>query len=84
MRGEKVTETLRSEVQAGFKKVDDEFAKLRAEIKAEGERTRRHFNIMVERVDDSVRIVAEATAHHAERLENHETRIKRLEKSRRH
>ena len=81
---------LRTETRRGFKKVDDgfnavdrEFEKLRAEMKADGERTRRHFDVMVERMQQSVKIVAEATAHHAVRLEDHDTRIKRLEGQRR-
>jgi hypothetical protein len=56
---------------------------LTAEIKAEGETTRRHFDIMVEKVHDSVRLVAEGTVHNAARLDNHEKRLKALEKLRR-
>jgi archaellum component FlaC len=77
-----------------FKKVDDEFAKvraeitmsaetIRAEIKREGETTRRHFDIMVEKISDSVKIVAEATAHNSSRLDDHDARLKRLERPRR-
>jgi septation ring formation regulator EzrA len=77
-----------------FSKIDDRFSKIdhrletieaellnvRAEIKSEGESTRRHFDMMVEKMADSVKIVAEGTAHHSLRLDNHETRLKRLEK----
>jgi len=59
-----------------------ELLNVRAEIKSEAESTRRHFDIMVEKMADSVQIVAEATAHHSSRLDKHETRIKRLEKRR--
>ena len=51
-------------------------------MKAEGETTRRHFDIVAESIRDSVQIVAEGNAHHASRLDNHETRLKRLEKGR--
>jgi hypothetical protein len=59
------------------------FDEIRAEIKAEGETTRRHFDMMAERMADSVKIVAEATAHHTTRIDNHEKRLKRLERPRR-
>jgi hypothetical protein len=91
------TDDLRTEMRKGFKKVDErfnrvderfngvygEFEKLRAEMKAEGEKTRLHFDVMVEKMQESVRLVAEATAHHAVRLGHHEKRIKRLEGPRR-
>ena len=80
---------LRAEMRQGFKKIDErfsgvdgEFEGLRAEIKAEGEKTRRHFDVMVEKMQESVKLVAEATAHHAVRLDDHDKRIKRLESPR--
>ena len=83
-------ERTRSEVQGEFTSVRQEFAnvrtdmkKLREEMKAEGGTTRRHFDILAESVRDSVKIVAEVNAHHASRLNNHETRLKVLEKNRR-
>jgi chromosome segregation ATPase len=66
-------------MDARFQRVDEEFVKVRAQIKAEGETTRRHFEIMVEKITDSVKIVAEAAAHHTARLDDHETRLQRLE-----
>lgn len=81
---------LRDEMMNRFEKVDgrldtvnSEFAKMRAEMKAEGEATRRHFDIVAEKMSDSVKIVAEATAHHAVRIDDHEKRLKRLERPRR-
>ena len=65
-----------------LEKIEAELLTVRAEIKSEAESTRRHFDIMVEKMADSVKIVAEGTAHHSLRLDNHETRIKRLEKRR--
>jgi uncharacterized coiled-coil protein SlyX len=76
----------RSETRKAFKNVDErfngvygEFDKLRAEMKAEGEKTRRHFDVMGEKMHESVTLVAEATAHSAVRVDDHEKRIKRLE-----
>jgi hypothetical protein len=56
---------------------------MRADMKTESEATRRHFDIMTEKIHDSVKVVAEATVHHTSRLDNHEKRIKRLETRRR-
>lgn len=53
---------------------------LRAEIKREGRRTRRHFNVMVEKVEAAVKIVAEVNAHHSVVLDDHEARLKSIEK----
>ena len=39
--------------------------RLEKRITEEGETTRRHFNIMVEKVNESVKLVAEVTAHHS-------------------
>ena len=69
-----------ADVRTGMK---NEFAKIRTEMKAEGETTRRHFDIMVEKITDSVQIVAEVNAHHTSRLDKHEARLKVLEKNRR-
>lgn len=74
---------LRSDIRKAFRTVDERFHKLQAEMKSEGERTRRHFDVMVEKMRESVKLVAEATAHHAVRLDDHEKRIKRLEGPRR-
>ena len=60
---------LRTEIQAGFKRVDDEFVAVRteirtemqalrterrAEMKAEGETTRRHFDVVAEQFKEYV------------------------------
>jgi hypothetical protein len=52
-------------------------------IRAEAETTRRHFDVVADKMSDSVKIVAEATAHHAVRIDHHEKRLKRLERPRR-
>lgn len=57
------TDELHATMQAEFKKVRQEIREIKEEIKEEGKTTRRHFDIMVERVSDSVKLVAEGTAH---------------------
>lgn len=57
-----------------------EFKSVRAEIKAEAETTRRHFDVMVEEVKDVVKVVADGTVRNTERLDDHESRIKAIEK----
>jgi hypothetical protein len=54
--------------------------RLEARIAEEGKTTRRHFDIMVEKVNDSVRLVAEVTAHHSTVLDDHETRLQKIER----
>ena len=71
---------LRAEMVAGYTRLEK---KLRADIKNEGKATRLHFDVMVEKMQESVRLVAEGTAHHTVRLDDHEKRIKRLEGPRR-
>jgi len=74
--GVMTVDELRAEMLHGF-------SELRAQIKAEGETTRRHFDVMVEKMSDSVKIVAESTSHHATRINDHEGRLKQLERPRR-
>lgn len=51
-------------------------------ITEEAVTTRRHFDIMAENVAASVRLVAEVAAHHSTVLDDHETRLKTIEKRR--
>jgi len=79
------------DVDKRFEDVDKRFKSLAAGIRADLKRElkrhedtlRTHFNVTVERMQESVKIVAEATAHHVVLLDGHETRIKRLESPRR-
>ena len=54
--------------------------RLEKRITEEGETTRRHFNIMVEKVNESVKLVAEVTAHHSNVLDDHEERLQNIER----
>lgn len=53
--------------------------RLEKRISEEGATTRAHFDIMVEKVNDSVRLVAEVSGHHASILDNHESRLQKIE-----
>ena len=73
----------RSDMEKGFGRVDNEFAAVRAEIKQSADDNRRYFQMLTGQIRDSVTIVAEVTAHNSSRLDNHEKRLKTLEKPRR-
>jgi septal ring factor EnvC (AmiA/AmiB activator) len=70
-------------IDARFQSVDAEFRSVRAEIKAEGEATRRHFDIVAEQMKDIVKVVAEGTARNTGRLDDHEIRPARVERKKR-
>ena len=53
--------------------------RLEQRISEEAATTRAHFDIMVEKMDDTIRLVAEVAAHHGIVLDNHEARLQRLE-----
>lgn len=99
-----MTDDIRSEMKAGFKKVDaqfknvddrfkkvdDEFvavrtemqairADLKAEIRSEGETTRRHFDMIVEQFKEYVKVLADGTARNTARLDDHDRRLTALE-----
>ncbi len=65
------------------KRIKNLEARIRAQIKREGKAIRTHFDVMVEKMHESVKLVAEVTAHHAGRQDDHEKRITRLEDPRR-
>ena len=56
--------------------------RLDAKIDVSHEETRRHFDIMVEKVHEAVKLVAEVGAHHGTVLDEHEHRIKKIERRR--
>lgn len=53
---------------------------IEARIKEDGEATRRHFNVMVEKVEAAVRIVAEDRGDLQTVADNHEVRRRTIEK----
>lgn len=78
-----MADDLRSEMEKGFSRVDNEFAAVRADIKQSADDSRRYFQILTEQIRDSVKLVAEATSHNTSRLDDHEQRLTTLQKSRR-
>ena len=56
-----------------------EIRRLREEIARSAEETRRHFDIVAESLRDDFRIFADSIGRQTERLNQHETRIIRLE-----
>lgn len=76
-----LTSELTSELKSELKSALTDFEKrVEKRISEEGKTTRRHVNIMVEKVNDSVRLVAEVFAHHSTVLDDHETRLQKIEK----
>jgi hypothetical protein len=71
---------LRSELRSELKSALTDFEqRIEKRISEEGATTRAHFDTMVEKVTDSVRLVAEVNAHHATILDNHESRLQKIE-----
>jgi hypothetical protein len=56
--------------------------RLEATMTADHDETRRHFNIMVEKVEAAVKLVVEVNAHHGIILDDHENRLKKIERRR--
>ena len=48
----------------------------------QGKTTRRHFDIVAERMNDTVKLVAELASHHSTVLDDHEARIQTIERER--
>ena len=67
-----------------FARMDERFARMEERIdrrlREEHETTRRHFDVMVERIEASVRIVAEGHHHLRTVLDDHEVRLQAIEK----
>jgi len=53
--------------------------RLEKRMKADHEETRRHFDIMVEKVETTVKLALEVNAHHGIILDDHENRLKKIE-----
>lgn len=69
-----------SRIDAQFSRIDERFETVEARIREEGETTRRHFNVMVEKIEAAVRIVAEGHDHLRTVVDNHEARLQSVEK----
>ena len=63
-----------------FDAIDRRFEVVEARIREEGETTRRHFEVMVEKIEASVRIVAEGHGNLRTVVDDHEVRLQAIEK----
>ncbi len=61
-------------------RIDARFGEMDARLREQEETIRRHFDVMVEKVEASVRLVAEGHAHLATVVGNHEVRLQAIEK----
>ena len=60
--------------------LNDFETRLEKRISDEGTTTRTHFNVMVERVESAVKLVAEVNSHHSTILDDHEARLQKIER----
>ena len=65
-----------------FRQVDLEFRRLREEVRQQSEQTRHHFDVVAESLHDDLRLFAEAIRTNSERLDDHDVRLRRLERTR--
>jgi hypothetical protein len=71
------------QVDRRFTEIDERFEALEKRIAEEHATTRRHLDIVAERLEGHFRLLAEGGDVDHQRIENHETRIRTLEKRRR-
>jgi hypothetical protein len=80
------TESLRAEMQAMraelVGRIDGVEGRLVQAIREDGEQTRRHVATVMGQMHDSLKTIADAIAHNTAILENHDKRLKKLEKAR--
>jgi hypothetical protein len=71
-------------VDEQFDRIDERFDRMEERfdrrLREEHETTRRHFDVMVERIEAAVRIVAEGHHHLGTVLDDHEVRLQAIEK----
>jgi hypothetical protein len=67
-------------MDARFDRMDARFETIETRIREESETMRRHFDVMVEKVEAAVKIVAEGHGHLQTVVDNHEARLQSLEK----
>jgi len=48
-------------------------------IKKEGEETRNHFDVVVEKLEDNIKILAEKLSYNTESINNHGSRLEKIE-----
>ena len=67
-------------IDARFRETDARFGEIAARFREQEETIRRHFDVMVEKVEASVRLVAEGHVRLATVVGNHEVRLQAIEK----
>jgi methyl-accepting chemotaxis protein len=68
-------------LESTLKSAFNDFEKrIEKRISEEGAATRTHFNVMVERVESAVKLVAEVSSHHSTVLGDHEARLQKIER----
>ena len=70
----------RAAIDARFGEMDARFGEIDARFREQEEIIRRHFDVMVEKVEASVRLVAEGHVHLTTIVGNHEVRLQAIEK----
>ena len=68
------------QMDARFGQIDARFGQIDARFREQEETIRRHFDVMVEKVEASVRLVAEGHVHLTTIVGNHEVRLQAIEK----
>ena len=71
-----------SDLNALEQRTQDSLAELRTMIAEEGANTRRYFDMMVERMSDLMKPIADGVAHHSRVLDDHESRLQQIENPR--
>jgi hypothetical protein len=70
----------RAAIDARFGAMDARFREIDARFREQEETIRRHFDVMVEKVEASVRLIAEGHVHLTTVVGNHEVRLQAIEK----
>jgi len=73
---------LKRSMDSRFRRVDLEFRRVREDVRRQSEQTRRHFDVVAESLRDDLRLFAEAIRVNSERLDDHDVRLRRLERTR--
>jgi len=55
-------------------------SRVQTRLTEEAKTTRRHFDVVAERMNDGVKLVAGLASHHSIVLDDHETRIQKIER----
>jgi hypothetical protein len=71
-----------SDLNALEQRTQDSLAELRTMITEEGANTRRYFDMMVERMSELMKPIADGVAHHSRVLDDHESRLQQIENPR--